>query len=74
MTKAIEEGLSERKVEKEMDKEKESAVEKEGEVENRKLVAVEDEDDDKDGKKGPKAPAAGKPSARPRTNKAPTRR
>jgi small subunit ribosomal protein S2 len=74
MTKAIEEGLSERKVEKEMDKEKEASVEKDGEVESRRLVAVEDEDDDKDGKKGPKAPAAGKPSARPRTNKAPTRR
>ena len=74
MTKAIEEGLSERKVEKEMDKEKEASVEKDGEVESRKLVAVEDEEDDKDGKKGPKAPAAGKPSARPRTNKAPTRR
>jgi small subunit ribosomal protein S2 len=74
MTKAIEEGLSERKVEKEMDKEKEASVEKEGEVENRRLVAVEDEDDDKSGKKNPKAPAPGKPSARPRTNKAPTRR
>jgi small subunit ribosomal protein S2 len=74
MTKAIEEGLSERKVEKEMDKEKEASVEKEGEVESRKLVAVEEDEDDKDGKKGPKAPAAGKPSARPRTNKAPSRR
>jgi small subunit ribosomal protein S2 len=74
MTKAIEEGLSERKVEKERDKEKEASVEKEGEVESRKLVAVEEDEDDKDGKKGPKAPAAGKPSARPRTNKAPSRR
>jgi small subunit ribosomal protein S2 len=74
MTKAIEEGLSERKVEKEMDKEKEASVEKDGEVESKKLVAVEDEDDDKDGKKGPKAPTAGKPNARPRTSKAPARR
>jgi small subunit ribosomal protein S2 len=74
MTKAIEEGLSERKVEKEMDKEKEASVEKDGEVESRKLVAVEEEEDDKDGKKGPKAPAAGKPNARPRTSKAPARR
>ncbi len=66
MTKAIEEGLSERKVEKEMDKEKETSVEEV--VENKKLVAVDDEDDDKSSKKGSKAPLAGKPSARPRTN------
>ena len=74
MTKAIEEGLSERKVEKEMDKEKETSSEEV--VESKKFVAVDDEDDDKSGKKGPKAAPAGKPSARPRTNtsKVPSKR
>lgn len=71
MTKAIEEGLSERKVEKEQDKDKETSSDES--VENKKFLAVEEDDDDKPGKKGvSKAPAASKP-ARPRT-KAATKR
>lgn len=66
MANAIEEGLAERKVEKEQDKEKEA--EKDEPVENKKYLAVDEEEDEKtSGKKAPKAAGAPKAGARPRT-------
>ncbi|CAN5489017.1 30S ribosomal protein S2 [soil metagenome] len=70
MVSAIEDGLSERKVDKEQEREKESATDEE--AEDRRLVNVGG-DDEADGEK-PKAPGAGKPASnRPRKSGPPRR-
>ena len=62
MVKAIEEGLSERKVDKEMEREKEVATEEENEDRKPVMAGGEDEAADRDRKPA----AAAKPAARPR--------
>lgn len=67
MVKAIEEGLSERKVDKEQEREKEAAAEEENE--DRRMVIAGDDESDTDkpeGGKGPGKSGSGKPSSRPR--------
>lgn len=71
MVKAVEEGLSERKMDKENERERESAADEA--AEDAGMVAVSDDDDSAETPAAP-AGASAKPGARPRKTGGPTRK